>query len=281
MLFFNQKHYSNSHRLLSLGNLHILPLVSALFFVAAILGACEDEKKEIISGTVDPETTPTMTTRDVVTLISDSGITRYHINTPLWNVFDEAEEPSWKFPEGLHIQTYDMKMKPDATIDCDTATFLKDKQIWHLKGYVNIRNTLGEKFLTQELFWDQRQRKVYSDSFIHIEREKKIIEGYGFESNETMTNYYVKQVSGIFPAEQFKSDSTRRAATPNAPNATEPPAEPKQAPAPAKKAGSTRKVNLSQSPNNIQSIKPVNDEAFELIPSSHPKPPKDKKQAPR
>lgn len=204
--------------------MRMLPAAALLSLaVSVVFAACEDEKKEIIAGSANPETTPTMTTLDVSTLISDSGITRYRIITPLWYVFDEAKEPTWRFPDGLHVQTYDMRMRPEATIDCDTAIFYKNKQLWRLKGYVNIRNTVGEKFLTEELFWDQRMQKVYSDSFIHIERDQKVIEGYGFESNETMTRYHVLRVSGIFPASQFKTDSTRRRNALDADTAMAPP----------------------------------------------------------
>ena len=249
-----------------LGNLRFLPLsILACLIAAAAFISCQEEKKEIIAGSANPETTPTISTHDVVTLISDSGITRYHITTPLWNVFDEAEQPSWKFPEGLHIQTYDMKMKPEATIDCDSAIFLKNTQIWHLMGYVNIRNTIGEKFLTQELYWNQRMRKVYSDSFIHIEREQKTIEGYGFESNETMPNYHVKKVSGIFPANQFKPDTSRRAVAPATP-AT--PAKP--APAPSSPKPSSRKISKSTPPVKVQDVnrferKPIRVPSKELL----------------
>lgn len=247
-------------------SMRVLPLaLFALIVAATVAVSCKEEKKEIMSGSTDPETTPTMSTRDVVTLISDSGITRYHINTPIWNVYDEAEEPSWKFPEGLHIQTYDMKMKPEATIDCDSAIYLKNKQTWHLMGYVNIRNTLGEKFLTEELYWDQSMRKVYSDSFIHIEREQKTIEGYGFESNETMTNYHVKKVAGIFPANQFKPDTSRRAMAPASP---EPPAKPASAP-PAPRSAS-RKISKSTPPDKAQDVnrferKPIRVASKELL----------------
>ena len=58
---------------------------------------------------------------------------------------------------------------------------------------------MGEKFLTQQIFWDQDTRTVYSDSFIHIERSNRSIEGYGFTSSEQMTDYLVNRPSGIFP----------------------------------------------------------------------------------
>lgn len=56
----------------------LLPSVVFLITIMAVT-ACQEEKKEFLSGRIDPETFPTMMTRDVETLISDSGITRYRI----------------------------------------------------------------------------------------------------------------------------------------------------------------------------------------------------------
>lgn len=195
----------------SLRGLRLLPVAALIILGACGIAGCNDDTTATISGSTNPETTPTMTTVDVNTVISDSGVTRYKIVTPLWLVFDEAKEAVWRFPEGMHLEKFDLRLQPEASIDCDSATYFKNRQLWRLDGFVNIHNTVGEKFLTTQLFWDQRLQKIYSDSFIHIERDDKIIEGYGFESNETMTRYHVKRVAGIFPANRFAPDTTRRA----------------------------------------------------------------------
>ncbi|MCM1519592.1 MAG: LPS export ABC transporter periplasmic protein LptC [Lachnoclostridium sp.] len=173
---------------------------AALIALTAI--SCSDSNPVGVAN-IDPETTPTMQTRNVETLISDSGITRFRITAPVWFVYDEAAEPTWKFPESLLLERFDDKMNVEATVSSDSATYLKNRQIWRLDGNVVIRNTAGERFLTEQLFWDQRLHKVYSDSFIHIERTDKTLEGYGFTSNEQLTRYTINRVSGIFPASQF------------------------------------------------------------------------------
>ena len=91
-------------------------LFAALLVAASVLCSCDEEKKEVIAGKTDPETTPTMTTTDVATLISDSGITRYKITTPVWYVFDEARDPRWTFPKSLHLEKFDdSNPKPPST----------------------------------------------------------------------------------------------------------------------------------------------------------------------
>ncbi|MCM1111273.1 MAG: LPS export ABC transporter periplasmic protein LptC [Clostridium sp.] len=204
--------------------------VASVLAVASPLlvgSSCSKDNKLTLDLTVEPETTPTMLTHDVSTLISDSGITRYHIKAPVWYVFGEAKSPRWTFPDGLYVEKFDDAMKQEATIECDSATYFEQQKLWRLDGNVRIRNVQNEKFLTEQLFWDQRYQKVYSDSFIHIERSDRIIEGYGFTSNDRMTDYVVNRVSGIFPVSQFVNrDSTsggmsrRETPEPEAPTAS-------------------------------------------------------------
>ena len=203
---------------LSAMRMRILPAVAALgvAMTAFITVSCAEEKHPVMGGRIDPERFPTMKTLNVSTLISDSGVTRYKISSPIWLMFEDAQVPVWKFPKGLRLEKYDDFFRKDATVDCDSAVYLKQEQRWRLDGYVKIANVANEKFLTPQLYWDQRRQKIYSDSFIHIEKSDRIIEGYGFESNEKLTNYRVLNVSGIFPVEQFKGggggDSASQAA---------------------------------------------------------------------
>lgn len=180
-------------------------LMAAAAMSTTVTTSCKDDSS---LDTADVDTSvviPTMLTRDVETLISDSGVTRYRIVTPIWYVYDEVEEPYWRFPEGLNLNKYDNFFRTEATVRADSAIYQKRKQTWQLDGNVSISNVMNEKFLTQQLFWDQRTHKLYSDSFIHIERTDRVLEGYGFESNEQLTRYTIKKVSGIFPASEFKS----------------------------------------------------------------------------
>lgn len=190
----------------------LLPLALASGAAGAILTACSEDRRETIAISADPETFPTMKTLNVSTMISDSGYTRYHITTPLWLMFEEAQDPHWNFPEGIFVVKFDTAMVEDGTFTADTALYFSKKKLWRFDRNVRMRNVNGDRFLTQQLFWDQVTHKIYSDSFIHIERPDKVIEGYGFESNENMTAYTIRRPSGIFPASSFVSR------TPSAPN---------------------------------------------------------------
>ena len=171
----------------------------ALALAIIMVAACGEKERSYVANVSDDS--PTMTTYEVETFISDSGYTRYHISTPVWRMFEEASEPFWRFPDGLSLQQYDLQLNPDATMVCDSAIYFSRKRLWQLDGHVMMVNTLRDTFLSQQLFWDQALRKVYTDSFIHIVRSDRIIEGYGFESNENMTAYTINHPTAILPVQ--------------------------------------------------------------------------------
>lgn len=186
-------------------SLRTLPF--AALIAGFLLTACADEHRDYLSGNLDPEKFPTMMTRNVETFISDSGIVRYRVITPLWLIFEEARVPHWSFPNTLELEKFDDYFQKQATVRCDSATYFEQERLWRLDGNVRITNIAKEKFLTNQLFWDDRNRKVYSDSFIHIEKSDRVIEGYGFTSNDRLTVYDVRNVSGIFPVSDLQGGS--------------------------------------------------------------------------
>lgn len=181
-------------------------IIIAVIIVAMIVSG--KEEKEITTPIdYDPETTPTMFTADALSYVSDSGYTRYYIEAKQWYIFDEARDPNWKFPKGLYGEKFDNDMKVIATFECDSAIYLSVRRLWELIGNVRINNEMGDRFLTQHLFWNSAEHKMYSDSFIHIEKADRIIEGYGFMSDEKITDYVVHNPSMIIPTSTLRREN--------------------------------------------------------------------------
>ena len=165
----------------------VLVTIVMLFFYTA----CGEKDEDLVKVNSDFETTPSMITDSVTTLISDSGITRFKLVADIWEVYDKAEDPFWYFPEGIYLERFDSLFQVEAKILADSAWNYTEKKLWRLKGNVDIRNMVGEKFLSDELFWDQQKQTVYSDKFIEIKRGETELKGYGFESNQAMTEYRI------------------------------------------------------------------------------------------
>jgi LPS export ABC transporter protein LptC len=139
---------------------------------------------------------------DVNTTISDSGIIRYRIKAPIWNIYDKADTPHWEFPDGIYLEKFNAKLDADATVEADYAYYNEPIQLWTLRGNVKVLNLEGEQFETPLLYWDQKSESVYSDSTIVITREASVIIGIGFRSNQEMTKYTILRPTGVFPMKE-------------------------------------------------------------------------------
>ncbi len=179
--------------------------MTTAFWVVVVLfslTACNSKEPVLAEAISDRAAMPYLHATDITTVVSDSGITRYRINTPQWDIFDKAVHPYWEFPVGIHLERFDEQLRVDANVHCLYAKYLERDQLWELKGKVRATNIQGELFETELLYWNQRTEQIYSDSLIKITKAEYIIIGVGFESNQDMTKYFVRQTQYILPVKE-------------------------------------------------------------------------------
>lgn len=173
-----------------------VPVILAILFVA-----CSHGSVGVSNSGATRKESPAVVTTNVTTLISDSGITRYRIEAPLWQIYDKVDTPYQVFPQGIYLEQFDQELKVHASMKADFAHYDENAQEWRLIGNVHAMNRKGEQFETPFLLWTQKTHRISSDSVIHITREKSIITGYGFDSNEEMSEYTILKPTGVFPIE--------------------------------------------------------------------------------
>lgn len=185
--------------------LNLLPkTIFAIAAICIVASGCREE--DPVRTVANQGSLPTMVTTDVDTYVSDSGFIKYHAQTDIWEMYDETTDPYWRFPRPLLIDILAPNMKPDAHIECDSALYLTAKQLFNFQGDVVAVNVMRDTFLTPQLWWDQRIKEFYTDSFIHIVKSDRILEGYGFRSNERMTKYSIRKPTAIIPMSTLRNN---------------------------------------------------------------------------
>ncbi|MBO7456741.1 MAG: LPS export ABC transporter periplasmic protein LptC [Paludibacteraceae bacterium] len=177
-------------------------IASAISALAIFFYACGGSSVGQHTASEPRQQTAVLITDSVSTLISDSGVTRYRIEAPQWLMFDRTNPPYQEFPDGIYLEQFDEALNVKAQLKADYAYYDETAQQWTLRGNVHALNRKGETFDTPEMKWDQKTHRVYSDTSIHIVREKSVIEGVGFDSNEEMTKYTILNPTGVFPIEE-------------------------------------------------------------------------------
>lgn len=174
-----------------------------LILLVLIVMACHRRDVRLrADAIVDRKAIPVLEANDVNTIISDSGIIRYRIKAPTWQVYDKADTPYWEFPDGIYLEKFNVNLEADATVEADYAHYDEPAQKWTLRGNVKALNLEGEQFETPLLFWEQKSESIYSDSSIVITRENSVIKGVGFRSNQEMTQYTILRPIGVFPIQE-------------------------------------------------------------------------------
>ena len=192
----NSQYTKNSQKI------HIMTVYCALCIVhCALFFSCQT-KHEMTESVTDIKHTPQVYADSITTIVSDSGIIRYRIIAPDWYVYEKADTPYWDFPNGLRFERFDENYNVDAEIECDRAVYYSKLELWKLNDNVEATNLSQEEFYTNELYWDQKEERVYSDSAITIIQKDRKIHGVGFESNQTFSRYSIRQPKGTIPIEE-------------------------------------------------------------------------------
>lgn len=165
----------------------------------ALVMACAPEREHMADAVSEADSLPFMTATGVSTLISDSGVIRYKLVSEDWRIYNNTSPATWKFLHGFFMERFDENMHTDLFVQADTA-YLHRQSTWELRGRVVIKNLQGTLFLTQELYWDMDEHKMWNHKPMDIYMPDRELHGTEFRSNEQMTDYFVMNSVGEFPA---------------------------------------------------------------------------------
>lgn len=194
--------HSRLHRFISTA---AVALTTAVLFLFPSCNGEDDNHAPVIQ---ERDSLPFLRTEGVSTLISDSGIIRYKIIAEEWLIYSRERDFSyhsyWSFEKGLFLEKFNEDYHIDAFVTADTAYYHTRERLWELRGRVEVKNVKGETFRTSLLYWNQNERRVYSDRYMEIDGLEQQLSGYDFSSNEAMTDYLIHSSTGAFP---IKDDS--------------------------------------------------------------------------
>lgn len=197
-----------------------------MFFSILLAAGCREDNRLGRARNIDPTGMPQLSTRNVSTLISDSGYTKYKVVTPLWKIYgadtEAGKETYWDFPEGVYLRQLDHQLAVVSTVAADSAVYFPTRKLWELYGDVEIDQKDKAYFFSERIFFDDRQRRIYSDTLIYIKTPTQTLEGIGFESNQDLTKYRVLKPTGTFPTKQFDAEDSNGGEQPESPRSSMP-----------------------------------------------------------
>jgi LPS export ABC transporter protein LptC len=141
---------------------------------------------------------PTQSAKNISVEYTDTGKLQLKFSTTVLEYFDKVEEPYYEFPEGVEVIFYDEFEEVKSIITANYSIYYENPQLWEARDSVVARNIqTGEKLETEELFWDQVKKQIYSTVFTKITNEDGVYYGEkGFEAAQDLSSYRLIGSSG-------------------------------------------------------------------------------------
>lgn len=178
---------------------------------AILLFSCSGEREDASSSA--EEAMMTVYSEHLSIINSQNGRRSYHFVTPLLEGYTLAREPYREFRKGIKITTYqdDSLSSVDAVLTANYAIYYEKRELWEAKGNVVVEKSDGKTLYTQQLFWNARTGKIYSnvDSKIVQNNGRDVFIGEGFESDEEFKDWRFRRMKGRMEVEMKQAaDST-------------------------------------------------------------------------
>lgn len=165
---------------------------------AILLFSCERGRADDSSS--NEETMMTEYSEELSVVMSQNGRRSYHFATPLLEGYTLAREPYREFRKGVKITTYkdDSLSTVDVVLTANYAIYYENRELWEAKGDVVAEKSDGKTLYTQQLFWNAKTKKIYSnvDSKIVQNNGRDVFIGEGFESDEEFKDWRFRRMKG-------------------------------------------------------------------------------------
>ncbi len=139
---------------------------------------------------------------DVKIIFSEKGQVKAVLTSKLFIRNDQAKPPYADFKNGLKVEFYNTRREVESTLTARSARYFTQEDNVVVRDSVVVVNKKGEKLQTEELVWNQKMERFYSEKLVRITIGNQVSYGDGLEANQDFTWYRITRQRGTIPVEQ-------------------------------------------------------------------------------
>ena len=135
----------------------VIAVVMSFFGVS-----CGKKEKQYGAAITNRDSASVVTTYGVDMFVSENGVIRYHVIAEEWQIFDMTNPPRYSLEKGVLLEVLDTAMQVESTLVADTAYYLTDRKVWHLRsGKADSCGTwLPFQYRSDRLYYPQDRGRV-------------------------------------------------------------------------------------------------------------------------
>lgn len=167
-----------------------------LLAMMILFSACKNDMKKI-QETIDRSMLNTEHADSVTIIYSKEGSTKAQMFAKTFNHVQDAKPPYIEMKQGLKVLFYDDSMQVQSTLHAKYGKYFEQNGNVLVRDSVVVYNIKKEQLNTEELVWNEKLQKFYTQKFVTITTPTQIIYGDGLESNQNFSDYTILNVKGI------------------------------------------------------------------------------------
>ncbi len=173
-----------------------------LLITAFSLIACGGKKIDKVKIAASAKELPIEVGSNISISYTDSGYLKAKVFAPLLERYSSDARMETEMRQGITAYFYDNNGKISSYIKSKYAIRDENARVLTARQDVFVVNNKGDTLRTEELIWDEKADRIYSEQFVKITSPERIILGSGLESNTAFTKFRVLNITGIISLKQ-------------------------------------------------------------------------------
>ena len=170
----------------------ILPGV--LYWVC--LSSCKNNTQEI-NALMSKDNMQEDKAEDVIIIHSEGAKVKARLFAKEFVINESAKPPFWDMRKGLKVEFYNDSTIVENTVTAKYARYYENQGNILLRDSIVIVNRKGEKLETEELVWNDKLKKFYTEKFVKITTPSQVMYGDGLEANQDFSWYQITNIKGV------------------------------------------------------------------------------------
>lgn len=150
--------------------------------------------KPSVDTNLNIEELPSQESWKSVVTFTDSGKTKAVLWAGHLRKYNEKRETL--LDQNIKVDFYDQKEVHTTTLTSKNGRVDESTNNLFAKDSVVVYSD-SVTIKTEEMMWRNKDRKIVSDKFVKVISPKEVIEGYGFESDQSLRNYIIYKITYV------------------------------------------------------------------------------------
>lgn len=134
---------------------------------------------------------------DVTIIYSKEGDVKARLKTKTFQHIQNTSVPYIEMKNGLQVDFFTDGLQPQSTLTAKYGKYFEGTGNVLVRDSVVVSNYRHEQLNTEELIWNEKLQKFYTQQFVKITTPTQIIYGNGLESNQNFTQYKITNIKGM------------------------------------------------------------------------------------